>query len=321
MPNTEHWIEELSNTIDVRLKLREPLAAHTSFRIGGPADVFAEIGNIEQLRELTSFCKSYSVPLFIIGRGTNLLVSDRGIRGVVIKLCGDFTQMRFSPLKRGSQGRFENCIIAGAAVTLSRVSRLTALRGLAGLEYAFGIPGSLGGALIMNAGAESDSIDEVVEAVEVLAQNGSNPQTRLLNKNELEFAYRWSSLNQYICVMKAYLCMRPSSPEETIERMKQILRKKKTAQPLSAASAGCVFKNPPGISAGRLIDQCGLKGTQIGGAQVSTQHANFIINVGGATAADVLNLMDRITSTVRKNTGIDLEPELKMVGEDGCKQV
>lgn len=314
MLDTEYWIEKLSSAIDVRLKLREPLAAHTSFRIGGPADVFAEIGDIEQLKELISFCKSYSIPLLIIGRGTNLLVSDEGISGVVVKLCGDFAMMRLTPLKNGSQSRFENCLVAGAAVTLSRLSRLTALKGLAGLEYAFGIPGSLGGALIMNASAGSNSIDAVVDAVEVVAQDGSDALVRVLGRNELEFAYRWSNLSQYICVTKAYLRMRSSSPEETMGRMKQILRDKKATQPLSAASAGCVFKNPPGISAGKLIDQCGLKGERIGGAQVSTQHANFIINVGGATAADVLNLMDRIRSTVGKHTGIDLEPELKMVG-------
>jgi len=308
------WIEELSNIIDARMKLHEPLSAHTSFRIGGAADVFAEIGDMEQLKKLISFCGSAEaspIPLLIIGRGTNLLVSDQGIRGVVAQLCGDFAQVKFPPLKKGGKGEFENCLTAGAAVTLSRLSRSTAERGLAGLEFAFGIPGSLGGALVMNAGAESHSIGEIIDAVEAIAQDGSEV---VVNRDELRFGYRWSNLSKYACVTKAHLRMRSSSPEETIERMNQIFRKKKAEQPLSAASAGCVFKNPPGVSAGKLIDECGLKGAQIGGAQVSTQHANFIINTGGATATDVLNLIDRVRSTVRKRTGIDLELELKVVG-------
>lgn len=291
--------------------MSEPLSVHTSFRIGGPADVFAEIGNMEQLKKLISFCASHSISLLIIGRGTNLLVSDKGYNGVAARLCGDFAQVGFSSL---GEGQPENCLTAGAAVTLSRLSRLTAQRGLTGLEFAFGIPGSLGGALVMNAGAGSDSIGEIVYAVEVIAQGGRDPQVRVLHRDELEFGYRRSNLSQYACVTKAYLRMKSSSPEETIGRMKRILRKKKAEQPLSAASAGCVFKNPPGTSAGKLIDQCGLKGEQIGGAQVSTQHANFIVNVGGATANDVLSLIDRVRATVRKCTGIDLELELRMVG-------
>jgi UDP-N-acetylmuramate dehydrogenase len=328
------WIEELGSVINARMKLHEPLAAHTSFKIGGPADVFAEIGNIEQLKKLVSFCRSAKaspIPLLIIGRGTNLLVSNKGVRGVVAQLCGDFAQVEKAGKPEGRKaGRPENwlsdcqaswlsgcpvvSVTAGAAVILSRLSRWTAEKGLAGLEFAFGIPGSLGGALVMNAGAESHSIGEIVDAVEAIAQDGSEV---VVHRDELKFAYRWSNLSEYICVTKAYLRMRSSSPEETIERMKQIFQKKKAKQPLSAASAGCVFKNPAGISAGKLIDECGLKGAEIGGAQVSTQHANFIVNTGGATATDVLSLIDRVRSTVRERTGIDLELELKVVEYNG----
>lgn len=327
-----NWQEELSSTIDAGLKFREPMSGHTSFRIGGPADVFAEVGNMDHLEKLVSFCSSRSIPLLIIGRGTNFLVSDKGIRGVVVRLCGDFAQVKFHKADGGiSQCRFAS-ITAGAAVALSRLSRLTAQRGLAGLEFAFGIPGSLGGALVMNAGAGSHSIGKIVDAVEVIAyvgecsctprsnrefvEGGSVPalKVRLIHKDELRFGYRWSNLSEYICVTKAHLRMRSNSPEETVKRMKMIFQKKKAEQPLSAASAGCVFKNPKGMSAGRLIDECGLKGARVGDAQVSTQHANFIVNTGGATAADVLNLVDKVRATVKESIGIDLELELKVVG-------
>jgi UDP-N-acetylmuramate dehydrogenase len=282
---------------------------------------------MEQLKKLVSFCRSaeaLTIPLLIIGRGTNLLVSDKGYNGVVAQLCGDFAQVKFPhfekgdtrefpSLEKGGQGEFENCLIAGAAVALSQLSRSTAEKGLAGLEFAFGIPGSLGGALVMNAGAGSHSIGEIVDAVEAIAQDGTEVA---VHKNELRSGYRWSNLSEHICVTRAHLCMRSGSSEEITERMNQIFRKKKAEQPLSAASAGCVFKNPPGIPAGKLIDECGLKGARIGGAQVSTQHANFIVNTGGATATDVLNLIDRVRSTVRERTGIDLELELEIIGQD-----
>ena len=307
-----NWQNELGNKINVELRLYEPLSSHTYFRIGGQAEVFVRIGDIEQLKKLVSFCRSGSsspIPLFIIGRGTNLLVSDEGYNGVVAQLCGNFAQVEFSALKKEES---ENCLIAGAAVALPRLSKLTAQKGLSGLEFAFGIPGSLGGALIMNAGAGSHSIGEIVDSVEVVAQDGSE---LVVPRDELDFGYRQSNLGQYICVTKAHFRMKLSSPEETMERMKEAYRKKKAGQPLSAASAGCVFKNPPGMSAGKMIDQCGLKGMRIGDAQVSTQHANFIVNTGKATATDVLDLIDKIRATVKEYTGIHLELELKMLGQ------
>jgi len=297
-----NWQEELRGEINISLKLREPLSVHTSFRIGGPADVFAEVGNMEQLKKLVSLCKSRSIPLLIIGRGTNLLVRDKGYHGIVAKLCDDFTLASFD--------RSSGLITAGAAVPLPRLSRLACKEGLSGLEFAFGIPGSLGGALVTNAGAGSGSICELVDAVEVITQDGDEA---VITRDELKFGYRWSNLSEHVCVTKAYLRMKPCQPEEAIDRMNQIFQKKRTEQPLSEASAGCVFKNPPGVSAGRLIDQCGLKGERIGDALVSTRHANFIINVGKATARDVLNLIDRVRSVVRERTGIALELELRIV--------
>ncbi len=317
MLDTGCWIEELGSVIGTDLKLNEPLSTRTSFRIGGPVDVFVEIGHVWQLKKLISFCRTRSIPLMFIGRGTNLLVSDEGIRGVIAKLCGDFAEIKFSPLEDDGQGRTESRLTAGAAVALSRLSILTTRKGLTGLEFAFGIPGSLGGALVMNAGAGSQSIGDIVDAAEVLVARESMPVSEVvIQKDELRFEYRWSNLSEFACVTKAYLRMKQSLPEKTMGRMKQILQKKKAEQPLSAASAGCVFKNPPGASAGKLIDECGLKGTQIGGAQVSTQHANFIINTGGATAIDVMSLIDKIKSIVRQRTNIELELELRILGHD-----
>lgn len=296
------WQEELLNGIDIELKLNEPMSKHTSFRIGGPADVFAETKNMEQLKSLASFCRSHSIPLLIIGRGTNLLVKDEGYRGVVTKLSGDFNHIKFDGPSCG--------IEAGTGVALSRLSRLSAKNGLSGLEFAFGIPGSLGGALVMNAGTKAQAIGEIVSAVEAIDHSGNEIT---LTKKELEFGYRWSNLGKFLCLTKAYLQMRACPPQKAIELMNRIYRKKKTEQPLLSASAGCVFKNPPDVSAGKLIDECGLKGEQVGGAQVSTQHANFIINTGNATAKDVLNLIDKVRSIVKKRTGISLELELKVV--------
>jgi len=308
-----HWIEELRSAIGADLKLNEPLSAHTSFKIGGTADVFIEIGHTWQLKKLISFCRACSIPLVFIGRGTNLLVSDEGVRGVTATLCGDFDRIEFSPMKDDRQGVAH--LTAGAAVSLTRLSGLTARRGLTGLEFAFGIPGSLGGALVMNAGAGAQSIGEIVDAAEVLVEEDSvNVSERVINRDELSFGYRWSSLSEFICITKAHLRMKLSSTDKTMENMKHLFRKKKAGQPLSSASAGCAFKNPPGMSAGKLIDDCGLKGTQIGGARVSAKHANFIVNAGGATAADVMSLIDRIKSTVRQRTGVDLELELKTLG-------
>jgi len=308
-----HWTEELRSAIGADLRVNEPLSAHTSFKIGGPADVFVEIEHTQQLIKLVRFCRTCSIPLVFIGRGTNLLVKDEGVRGVTATLSGDFSRIEFSPMEGDGQGVAH--LTAGAAVSLTRLSGLTARRGLSGLEFAFGIPGSLGGALAMNAGSGPQSIGKIVDSAEVLAEEDSaTVSERIINRDELKFGYRWSNLSEFICITKAHLCMKLSSTDKTMGNMKQLFRKKKAGQPLSAASAGCVFKNPPGMSAGKMIDECGLKGTQIGGAQVSTKHANFIVNSGGATAADVMSLIDRIKSTVRQRTGVDLELELKTLG-------
>lgn len=296
------WQEELSKESKAKLRLNEPLSVHTSFRIGGPADVFAEIMNLSQLKAIISFCRKRSIPLMIIGRGTNLLVNDEGYRGVVAHLRGDFTHIEFN------ESLHQIC--AGSAFRLSRLSKLSAEKGLSGLEFAFGIPGSLGGALLMNAGASCHSISEVVDKVEAIDQDGNEV---LLTHDELEFGYRQSNLDRYFCITKACLQMKPLSADDVIEQTDRNFREKRLTQPLWAASAGCVFKNPPGLSAGKLIDECGLKGESVGGAQVSIQHANFIINSGNATASDVLRLIDKVRSVVKDHTGIELELELKVV--------
>ena len=312
------WIEELDSLIDAELKLNEPMALHTSFKIGGPADVFVQIENMNALKALISFCQSHEIPLLFVGRGTNLLFSDRGRKGVVAKLAGDFTEISFLPVTGASRDTVS--IVVGAGVTLSRLARITAQEGLAGLEFAFGIPGSVGGALLMNAGADSSSMSQLVDSVGVIEKTEGSIHLSLKKKDELEFGYRSSSLGDFVCITRALLSMPQEDPEQVGNRMRKLLRRKKASQPISEASAGCVFKNPPGLSAGKLIDECGLKGERIGGAQVSTLHANFIINTGTARAVDIINLMQKIRSVVRDRMDIELETELKIVEYDDKEQ-
>ncbi|MBD3182620.1 UDP-N-acetylmuramate dehydrogenase [Candidatus Poribacteria bacterium] len=298
----QEWISRLKSETDAELKLNEPMSVHTSFRIGGPAEVFAKLSNQLQLNTVIDFCNSNSIPLLFIGRGTNMLFSDQGRRGVVAKLSGQFSGIKFYDERQS--------LTAGAGVPLPKLARYTAKKSLAGLEFAFGIPGSLGGALIMNAGANSGSVADVIESVEVVDMTENKSEVISISRNKIDFAYRWSSLEKFICITKAFIRMKSDEPEQIFKRMKTYLQKRKSTQPISAASAGCVFRNPPGMSAGKLIDECGLKGEKIGGAQVSELHANFIINANNSTARDVVNLIDKVRTVVERKTGVELELEI-----------
>ena len=297
------WQDELQ-AITNKVKYNEPLSKHTSFSIGGPTLALVEANSINELKSLLSFRERFNLPIMVIGRGTNLLVSDEGYNGIIVVLStrGDFSQIHtdFSQIHfYGTQ------VTAGAGITLTRLTKQLAKNSLSGLEFAYGIPGTLGGALIMNAGAHGHFMNEIVTEIQVMTHKG---EVLTISNEQAGFDYRKSNLKQYFCILSATLQLNMDSNEKIEAEMKNLYNERKSKQPLYLPSAGCIFKNPPGVSAGKLIDECGLKGTKIGGAEVSQKHANFIVNTSKATAADVLALIDK------SKTSIELGLEIQKIG-------
>jgi len=283
---------------------REPLWKWTTLRIGGPADrlVFPE-----SPEELSALVKARP---FILGGGSNLLVADAGIRGGVACLAKGFARVEVVEHGGGSARVF-----AGAGARLSRLAAACYRAGLAGMEFAHGIPGLVGGALIMNAGTGEGEMKDVVERVTVMDRDGTE---RELAADECGFAYRASALASRGVVTGAMVRLRESDKETIRQKMRRLQRARMAAQPLDIPSAGSVFKNPPGQSAWRLIAQAGLRGARVGGALVSTMHANFIVNTGGATARDVVALMETIERRVKETSGVTLEREIRLAGDFGA---
>jgi len=302
------WQDELQS-ITSKVKYNEPLSSHTSFSIGGPALALVEANSIDELKSLLSFRERFNFPVMVIGRGTNILVSDAGYNGIIVVLSTR------PPLEKGGRGDFSQIqfygtqVTAGAGITLTRLAKRLAESSLSGLEFAYGIPGTLGGALIMNAGAHGHSMSEIVTEIQVMTHKG---EVLTISNEQAGFDYRKSNLKQYFCVIEAALQLKMESQEKIESEMKKLYNERKSKQPLSLPSAGCIFKNPPGASAGKLIDECGLKGTKIGCAEVSQKHANFIVNTLSATAADVLALIELVRKQVKSKTGIDLELEIQL---------
>ena len=277
----------------------EPMKAHCSFRIGGPADVYAEPSCEAELCALRRWLKARDVPVTVIGNGTNLLVHDEGIRGVVLRLGERFSEISFE------NGRVYAC--AGAA--LARVATAAKEQGLSGLEFAHGIPGSLGGAVRMNAGAYGGEMSDVVTSVCYLNENGEIGETW-----EPGFAYRKSRFDERgEIVVGAWMKLRPDDPDAIHKRMMELWAKRSASQPLDQPSAGSFFKRPATGYAAAFIEQAGLKGLTVGGAQVSEKHAGFLINTGNATFADVIALMEQIRETVYSCFGVMLEPEVRIL--------
>lgn len=285
---------------DVRAS--EPMSRHTSFRIGGPADLFVVCDTVAGLSDTLDVLAGEGVPFTAIGKGTNLLVADAGIRGAVLLLGKEF--------KRHACGR--GYIRAGAACVLAYVVQDAFSRGLGGLEFAVGVPGTVGGALAMNAGACDAWIGSVTESVTLFV-----PEEGLirLRGDEIAWGYRTSGLPTRGIIVEGVLRLAPADPERIRLEMERSLKRRKSTQPLGTPSAGSAFKNPEGDSAGRLIEAAGLKGTRLGGAKVSEVHANFIVNEGSATASDVVGLMSKVRMTVRDTYGIELQPEVRFLGE------
>ena len=291
----KNWWKRLNG----KVKAREPLKKHTTFKIGGPARLFIEPRDIADLKVLINALKRYRIPLLVIGAGSNILVSDSGINAVVVRLA--------SPYFRRCSFKKE-LLEVGAGCKLSRTIADACNRGLSGIEFLSGIPGTIGGALAMNAGAWGSSISDKVLDVRVMDYNG---RIKDLGREEIEFLYRNSSLRKYI-ILSCRLQLQEDKCSAIKTRIEKYLKERKERQDLSAASAGCVFKNPPGAQAGRLIDSCGLKGKRVGGAEVSLKHANFILNKDHATAADVLSLINLIRKTAQQKCNITLEPEIEI---------
>ncbi len=286
-----------------RLRFREPLAKHTHFGIGGEATAYIEVSTVSELAALARFHTEWDVPVAVIGRGSNLLVSDSGFKGISIRLVGELATLEVDG----------NIVSVGAGLALPALSKTMSQRGLSGVEFALGIPGSVGGALIMNAGAWGSSFGDVVTDVTTMTDTG---ELVTLTHAEARFEYRHSGLDAFFCVTGATLALAPGDVDEITERMQTFYKQKVATQPFAEENAGCMFKNPPGDSAGRLIDISGLKGYRIGGAEVSTVHGNFILNLDNATAEDVLKLVAHIQQQVREKTGICLQPEVKRLGFD-----
>ena len=280
----------------------EPMKNHTSFRIGGNARLFIEVKNERELSLVLEECKKLSLEPFIIGNGSNLLVSDGGIERPVVKLCGDFEKITLID---------ETTVRAGAGAMLVSLCRFALENSLSGLEFAFGIPGSVGGAAFMNAGAYGGEMKDVVSLCEHVDQNGIKGE---ISKESLSFGYRKSAYSENGCIVTfVTFKLQKGSKGEIENRMNELLARRKDKQPLSFPSAGSVFKRPEGYFAGALIEQSGLKGKRIGGAAVSEKHAGFIVNLGEATCADVCALIDYCQRTVFEKFGVRLETEIKMI--------
>ena len=281
----------------------ELLAKHTTLRVGGPADVYAEPASEEDLAAVLKFCGARGVPIFVIGRGSNLLVRDGGYRGVVICL----SHPDFSKIEIGGER-----LRCGAGAKLKNVAIEARRYGLSGLEFLEGIPGSVGGALRMNAGAMGGATFDVVELVRLMDFDGN---TRELTPAEMSVKYRGCATLRNHIALGAVLKGRADSPESIAQRMSAFSQKRWSSQP-AAPSAGCAFKNPPSIPAGKLIDELGLKGARVGGAVVSQEHGNFIVNDGTATARDVLELIALLQAKAKSARGIELHTEVEIIGEE-----
>lgn len=298
----KQWLDSVTEAMpELVIRTEEPMSKHTTFRIGGAAEVFAA-PDARELPQLLAMAKGADVPVAVIGNGSNLLVGDRGICGLVIEIG-----------ERMSEVRIEGTIlVAGAGALLSKAAQAAAAAGLGGLEFAAGIPGSVGGAVVMNAGAYGGEMKDVLQSVKVLTEEG---ELLILTTEELELGYRHSCVPERKYIVVEATMELSAKPEEEIRACMAELRAKRVEkQPLEYPSAGSTFKRPEGYFAGKLIMDAGLRGYTVGGAQVSEKHCGFVINKGGATAADVRQLMQDVHDRVKEQFDVELEPEVKMIG-------
>lgn len=286
-----------------RVIFDEPMSKHTTFRIGGPADVFAMPETYEQIGEILKLCKAEGLPFFVLGNGSNLLVSDKGYRGVIIQMDRNMQEICLEG----------NTIRACAGALLSSIAVAARNASLTGFEFAGGIPGTLGGACVMNAGAYGGEMKDVLKEVMVMTRDG---EVLTLPAEKLEMGYRTSIIKKMgYLVLEAVISLEKGDEEAIRDRMKELSDLRTQKQPLDLPSAGSTFKRPEGYFAGKLIMDSGLRGCRIGGAQVSEKHCGFVVNADGATAGDVRALMEHVIQVVKEKHGVTLEPEVKFLGD------
>ena len=299
----QRFIERLAQIVGKEnIRLEEPMAKHTTFQIGGPAQVFVTPGTIEQIGQIVMICNADKIPFFVLGNGSNLLVSDRGMDGVVIQLYQNFSACSVEG----------NLVRAEAGTMLVTIGNMAADAQLTGFEFASGIPGTLGGAVMMNAGAYGGEMSDIVKTVRLMDEAG-----HVFEKSgeEMEFGYRKSIVErEHYIVLDAVLELAPGQKEVIRARMKELSEARREKQPLEYPSAGSTFKRPEGYFAGKLIMDANLRGYQVGGAQISEKHCGFVVNRGGATADDVLCLIRDVQDRVEEMFQVRLEPEVKLVG-------
>ena len=301
----QNFYDKLNNVIAKdSILIDEPMSRHTTFRVGGPADFFVTPKAKEEVRDVIRICKEAGMPYYIIGNGSNLLVSDAGYRGVIVQIYKEMNEVKVEG----------DLVKAQAGALLSGIAAKALGAELSDFEFASGIPGTIGGACVMNAGAYGGEMKDVLESVTVLTGEGKIIE---LGRNELELGYRTSVIAKkgYI-VLGAVLKLERGDGEKIKTYMDELKEKRVTKQPLEYPSAGSTFKRPEGYFAGKLIEDAGLRGFQVGGAQVSEKHCGFVINRDHATAADIMELMRQVQIRVKENSGVDLEPEVKRLGDE-----
>lgn len=285
------------------IQKNEPLKNHTSFKVGGPADRLVTVYNSSQLKELLGAVRRAGLPMMVLGNGSNILASDLGYRGVILKLDGDFTKI-------SCEG---NRLIAGSGAKLSAVCQFARDHELTGLEFAYGIPGSAGGALYMNAGAYGGEMKDVVFNCSCIYSDGHEETFSL---DQMELSYRHSRFQQEDCIItEISVELAPGRREEIAQQMEEFMTRRKAKQPYDLPSGGSTFKRPEGHFAAQLIEECGLKGCSVGGAQVSEKHAGFVVNKGGASCRDILELVNTVKQKVFTDKKVSLECEIRMIGE------
>lgn len=301
--NRQQFEQELEKLLSgEQIRKEEPLSRHTTFRVGGPAEYFVT-PEIEQVPKVVELCRQYELPLTVIGNGSNLLISDDGLRGVVLEIGKAASGIR---ILDGED------LAVQAGTLLSETANFAARHGLAGMEFAAGIPGSLGGAVVMNAGAYGGEMKDILSAVRVLTTTG---EIRVRPADELDLSYRHSRMmEEQEIVLEARLNLTQGSEFVIRAQMEELRKRRVEKQPLEYPSAGSTFKRPEGYFAGKLIEEAGLRGYRIGDAQVSEKHCGFVINRGSASAAQILELMQHVQARVKENSGVDLEQEVRLLG-------
>jgi UDP-N-acetylmuramate dehydrogenase len=290
----------------LKLKISEPLARYTSMKIGGAADFFIDVANGAALSRVLQALDLYGTSFCLLGNGSNVLISDKGVRGAVIHLTGEFKQVEW--LQEGDTVG----VRAGAAFAVTQLVREAARKGYGGLEFAEGIPGTIGGALFMNAGAYGSEFEKIIDQVDGVTRAGEPVR---LTRQEMTFTYRDSHLPPGMVVTQVRMRLALEDTARVTSKVRDLVTKRKASQPAGHPNSGSMFRNPPGDYAGRLIEAAGLKGTRIGRAKIAERHGNFIVNLGGANAEDVRRLMELARAEVKKQFGVELEAEVRLVGE------